>query len=161
MKKSFLLVAALSLSLITGCSKPADTSETKLPQKQEESVAKVVEEKNDIEYAKFLEIQNLKANWETKYDNSKEPGFSYDIKNIGEKSVKSLEITFYFLDAEGKPVGEKTMNPFKTIGNKMEELKPNYTWKTSSGTYWSAENISDDWKEGSVEAKITKIQLTE
>jgi hypothetical protein len=38
-------------------------------------------------------------------------------------------------------------------------LKGNYTWKMDRGQFYNARDVGDDWKEGSVVAKITELEF--
>ncbi|GIO33673.1 MULTISPECIES: hypothetical protein [Paenibacillus] len=114
------------------------------------------------EYAKnFIEVVDLKAKWYTDslYGN-KVAGYTYSLKNKGNKDVEYLTVTLYFMDKDGKTISEASLtpiNPADIFDNKP--LKANYSWKMDSGTYYQAKDVSKDWKEGSVKAEVTEIRF--
>jgi len=81
-----------------------------------------------------------------------------EIKNLGNRSLKEVEITIYFLDKNGKPIFEETYHPVLvteySFGDRNKPLKPNYTRKFG----YSTDDVPSDWAK-KVQAKITDIEF--
>lgn len=80
-----------------------------------------------------------------------------EIKNIGSKTLKEVEITVYCLDKQGKPVYEKKFHPvlvieFFPVDN--EPLKPNYSRKFG----YRLDDAPSDWA-GKVKVVITNVEF--
>ena len=81
-----------------------------------------------------------------------------EIKNLGNRSLKEVEITVYFLNKIGKPIFEETYHPVLvseySFGDRNKPLKPNYTRKFG----YSTDDVPSDWAK-KVCAKITDIEF--
>lgn len=109
-----------------------------------------------------LELKNVKIG--EGYGKFDMPGYSKPkkgiygtIKNIGDKSIGSMQITVYFLDTNTKRVGEKNITILSTasIYDKDSPLKPNYT---KDFGYIIENDAPSDWA-GKVEVEISKIRF--
>jgi len=75
-----------------------------------------------------------------------------EVKNTGDKNVKSFEITVYFKDTEGNNIAENTFNLY-------ESIKANYSWKQRSSSYYELENLAGEVDPSRHEIKITDIEF--
>jgi hypothetical protein len=111
--------------------------------------------KTEVEqaYINKVEIRNLRVAKTISGDF----GVFGEIKNFGDRILRKVEITIYFLDKNDKPIFEKSYNPvFVTkfsIGDN-EPLKPNYSTKFGYGP----DDVPSDWAQN-VRAKITNIEF--
>lgn len=113
------------------------------------------------EYAEnFVDITNLNARWyEDSLYGNQVAGYTFGLKNKGNKDLEYVTVTIYFKGSDGSIVGEASLtpiNPSSFTGDKI--LKANYSWKMDSGYYYQAKDITKDWA-GEVEAKITELRF--
>lgn len=107
-----------------------------------------------------IEIQNLTAKYYDSYGSDEPvPGFEFDVKNLGDKEIKRFVVTAYFKDANDTIIGEQSIDPLSSIMATTTSLKGNYTWKMDRGQFYNARDVGEDWKEGSVVAKITELEF--
>lgn len=123
---------------------------------------KKIEEK--LNYMKKISIYDLKAKYYNSLLDGWVPGVLFKIKNNGDKTLTKVEVTIYFKDSSGNVIYEKDYNPvlvtdFSFGDNKP--LKPNYIWRNERGHFYSAKSVPEEWKVGSVEAKVTDIEFEE
>lgn len=95
----------------------------------------------ELSYVNSVSVGNVEV--QTMSD---EPKVSGELKNHGNRTLDEVEITVYFLDKEGKPVGEKTYTPVQISQSNftMESnaaLKPHYSKKFE----YSADAAPSDW----------------
>jgi len=110
-----------------------------------------------------LELYDVSAEYQETYS-GKEAGISYKIRNNGTKTLNLIYVTFYFKNSDGNVITEKTFHPVSKNsfgGGENGPLKPGYIWQVGEGKYYSADNVPSEWKEGSVDASITKIEFAE
>lgn len=113
-------------------------------------------------YVHLIEIKEFKTKYIKTYSNDKLAAVQMRLKNLGQKTIKSLQITVYFLDDNGTAIFEDTMYPVngRSYFSGDKPLKSGYV--TSMGDKWSTfEKCPPEWKEGSVRYKITNIEFTE
>jgi hypothetical protein len=91
------------------------------------------------------------------------PGVDFKIKNIGDKTLKEVDVTVYFKDSFGRTISEKKFYPVLVtkFGTGNEPLKPGYIWQQEQGKFYETKNVPSEWKEGNVEAKITDIEFSD
>ena len=82
-----------------------------------------------------------------------------ELKNTGNRTVKRIDLTIYFLDKSGNAIAEKEYSPiFQTEysfgGNNSSPLKPNHARKFG----YKADDAPSDWAR-KVTVKVTKIEL--
>lgn len=114
------------------------------------------------EYAdNFVEIVNLDTQWhEDILYGEKVAGYTFELKNNGNKDIEYLTVTIYFKDKSGNNIAEASLTPINPSGIfDNEPLKANYSWKMDTGTYYQAKDVSKDWVEGSAEAVITELRF--
>jgi hypothetical protein len=82
-------------------------------------------EKND--YLDKIELKQIKVGQSI----FSEPGIYGEVKNLGNRTLKEVEITIYFLDHNGNKVHEKTYHPVLvsqySFGESGTPLKPGYS----------------------------------
>ena len=86
-----------------------------------------------------------------------ETGVFGEIKNLGNKSLKEVEITIYCLDKDGRPIFEKKYYPILVSEWSFEDngpLKPNYSKKFGV----KLDDAPSDWAK-KVEVKVTDIEF--
>ena len=87
-----------------------------------------------------------------------DPRVSYELKNLGDRTIGRLEVTVYYLDAAGMPIAEKKDHPVRagsfSSGDAAQPLKPNYTRKDK--TY--IDNVPSDWG-GKVDVKVSHCEF--
>lgn len=87
-----------------------------------------------------------------------DPRVSYELKNLGDRTIGRLEVTVYYLDAAGKSISEKKDHPVRagsfSSGDAAQPLKPNYTRKDK--TY--IDNAPSEWG-GKVDVKVTRCEF--
>ena len=128
------------------------------------------ETKNEIKefeekqaYIKNVALYDLKAKYYSTYSEDKMPGVEFKIKNNGDRSLKKVEVTVYFKDANGTIIAEEQYNPVwvtkYSFGRDNKPLKPGYVWQLERGKFYKAASVPSEWKEGAVAAKITDIEF--
>ncbi|TYO96769.1 hypothetical protein EDC39_11257 [Geothermobacter ehrlichii] len=114
-------------------------------------------------YIKKVVLYDLKARYYDTFLEKKVPGVEFKIKNKGDKTLKKVEVTVYFKDANGTIIAEEDYYPVLvtkySFGGNNKPLKPNYIWQMERGKFYKADSVPSEWKEGSVSAKITNIEF--
>lgn len=127
-----------------------DLSKLSVSGKEYEATGKT---ENKQAYINKVEIRNLKVSKSIIGDY----GVFGEIKNLGDRTLREVEITIYFLDKDDKPIFEETYHPVLvtrfSLGDN-EPLKPNYSTKFG----YSPDNVPSDWAK-KVRAKITNIEF--
>ena len=73
-----------------------------------------------------------------------------EVKNTGDKNIKSFKVTVYFQDEAGNNIAEDSFTF-------SESIKANYSWKMESGRYYSFDNLSDEVDPNKNIIKITDV----
>lgn len=116
-------------------------------------------------YVKNVVLYDLKAMYYKTYLEEKVPGVKFKLKNKGNRTLKKVEVTVYFKDANGTIIAEEDYHPvlvteYSFIGDN-KPLKPNYIWQMERGKFYKADSVPSEWKEGAASAKITNIEFEE
>ena len=85
-------------------------------------------------------------------------GFLGEIKNLGDRTLKEVEITIYFLDKNNKSIFEKIYRPVLVTEFSFSDndpLKPNYSRKFA---YYTTDDVPSEWAK-KVNAKVTNIEF--
>jgi hypothetical protein len=61
----------------------------------------------------LLQVFDVQAKYYDSILDGSVPGITFKIKNKGTKTLKSIEVTVYFKDANGKNIGEQKYYPVK------------------------------------------------
>lgn len=117
------------------------------------------------EYLKNVELYDFEAKYYNSYLDKDVAGVNFKIKNKGDKTLKKVEVTVYFQDANGNTIAEEDYNPvlvssYNYMGDN-KPLKPNYIWQMEKDKFYQAKSVPNEWKEGSATAKITDIEFEE
>jgi hypothetical protein len=87
-----------------------------------------------------------------------EPGAFGEVKNTGERTLKSVEITIFCLGEDGKPVFEKKFHPVLasdfSIGKSAEPLKPGYSRQFGV----KLDDAPSDWNK-KVDVRVTGLEF--
>ncbi len=113
--------------------------------------------------ANFLEVLEVEATYIDTYSNKHVPAIRYSIKNHGEQTLTKVEVTVYFLDAEGLPFSEETYLPVfvsSYSSNNRTPLRPNYTYRMESNKWMTNPRLGDEWS-GEIEIVISDIEIAE
>jgi len=115
---------------------------------------KLKQEKLDY-IREHLEVYEIKAEFrQTVFGN--EPVVSGKIKNKGDRTLKKVEITAYFLDSNRNVIFENSYHPVldSSYGDKTP-LKPNYIQPFA----YRCEKVPSEWAEGQVRVSVTQVQF--
>lgn len=114
-----------------------------------------------INYFSKVAVYDFVAKYYEQYFGGKEAGVVFKLKNNGNKELKKVQLTVYFKDNSGNIIHEDTFTPISEYSwnSNSNSLMPNRIWQMDSGYYLQAENVPSEWKEGSVEVKITDIDF--
>ena len=110
-----------------------------------------------------IKVYDVKAKYMDSLLDGRVPGLIFKIKNNGKKTLSKLEITFYYKNKKGDIIYENSYTPIDSsniyVGTGTEkELKPNYVWQLESDKFYTDKKVPKEWKEGSIEYKITNIE---
>lgn len=111
-----------------------------------------------LAYRDKIEISGFEA----RYFSNDSPGFRYNIKNNGDRTLIKVKVTVFLKDENGNNIAEEDdypIHPDSFEDKNRKPLKPNYMWKHSEVTYTSVKNVSSDWKAGNAEIVITEIEF--
>ena len=111
-------------------------------------------------YIKNVILKDFKVSEGKKYGfGDPVPGVFGTIVNKGDKSLKRVEITVYFLDKNGTVIGEKDFNPVLvskySFGDDNKPLKPNYV---KDFGYSVEDSAPSSWSK-KAKARITDIEF--
>ena len=154
-KYGWMHSSLLSKSLV----KPSDEKSDIKP-KVKKTKKEVIDFQDKQVYMKNIDLYDLEAKYYNSFSSKKTPGVEFKLKNRGNKTLKEVEVTVYFKDSTGTIIAEKSYYPiteFSYSGN--NKLKPNYIWQIDNDMFYSADSVPNEWKEGSVSAKITNIEF--
>jgi len=110
-------------------------------------------------------LYDLKGVYYETYLDKRVPGVEFKLRNTGDRTLKKVKVTVYFKDASGTVIHEQDYSPvlvteFSFSGDN-KPLKPGYIWQLERGKFYKAEAVPNEWKEGSVSAKVADIQFGE
>ena len=113
---------------------------------------------------KHIEVYSIKAAYMDSLIDGRVAGLTFKIKNKGKKTLTKLEITFNYKNKNGDIIYDNSYTPINSsniyVGTGTEkELKPNYIWQLESDKFYPDKKVPKEWKEGSIEYKITNIEF--
>lgn len=129
-RKGFYIIIILSflLAVLTGCS-----------DNQKSGVAQGGNV-NTQDAKESIEIVSYSIGLCTGYS-GKEPGISkLELKNVGEKTVKTVRVTVYYSDSEGNSIGEGTVS---TLSDRDTPIKAGHTWLLAEDKYYPLVDVPD------------------
>ena len=112
-------------------------------------------------YVDKVKLYDLEARYYETYSGNV-PGVKFKLKNTGDQTLRRVEVTVYFKDAKGQVIHEETYHPVLVTKYSISNdppLKPNYIWQLERGKFYQAKSVPDEWKAGSVSARITDIEF--
>jgi hypothetical protein len=114
-----------------------------------------------INYFSNVAVYDFVAKYYEQYFGGKEAGIVFKVKNNGNKELKRVQVTVYFKDNSGNIIHEDKFTPVSEYSwdSNNKSLKPNHIWQMDSGYYLKADNVPSEWKEGSVDVRITDIDF--
>ena len=124
--------------------------DTEIPVKIREMNKKAAEHEEKRTYFDKIEVVGVRVGQE----HGDRYGVFGELKNRGDRTLREVEITAYFLDKEGNVVHEETYRPVSATDNPFAEnqsLKPNYARKFG----YRVDGAPSDW------AKKVKVAVTD
>jgi len=122
------------------------------------------EEKELAEYIDKVKLYDMTAKYYSTYSDDRVPGVNFKLKNEGKKTLRKVQVTFYFMDQTGTIIAEEDYTPVlvsKYSYGDNKPLKPNYIWQNEAGSFYKAKNVPTEWKEGLFKAEVTEIDFLE
>lgn len=109
-----------------------------------------------------LELYEVSSQYIKTYSNDRVAGVQFKLRNNAERTLNRVEVTVYFKDESGNVITEEDFYPVsnRSIENN-KPLRPGYIWQIKSGSYYTAEHVPSEWKEGSIEVLITDVEFAE
>lgn len=134
-------------------------------EEREEVVSKLATAREKNEYIKKVVLYDLKSRYHETFLDKRVPGVEFKIRNKGNRTLRKVEVTVYFKDAKGSVIHEKNYTPVLFLKDSYRQnnspLRPGYIWQIERGKFYQAKSVPSEWKEGSVEARITDIEFSD
>ena len=124
--------------------------DTEIPGKIRTMDKKATEYKEKQMYFDKIEVRNVSV----EQGNLGQLGVVGELKNRGDRTLRSVAITVYYLDREGNGIHEKTYYPVSVTGESdgdNQPLKPNY----GKAFWYRIDGAPSDW------AKKVKVAVTD
>lgn len=106
------------------------------------------------QYLALVEVRNVRVAKTVLADR----GVFGELKNLGGRTLKTVEITIYFLDADGRPVHEESYRPVRPVTDFDFDndgvLKPGYSRKFG----YRADDAPSDWS-GEVSVVVMSVEF--
>ncbi|OCZ49730.1 FxLYD domain-containing protein [Dehalobacter sp. TeCB1] len=161
MKIKTALILLIVVFVLAGCSKYTSTqsnsssqsNQQNITQNDLENIAKIAKA-NAESYKQYLSIHDIKINDYT--DTGGDIYVEGYIKNNGDKTIKHILVTVYYLDKNGEAISEDSS--LSTVEDNSDSLiKPNYE---SSFIFEVPEGIKKSWDK-KVKVEIIGIEFEE
>jgi len=107
-------------------------------------------------------LYDVTARYYKTYTEDNMPGVTFKVKNAGDKTLNEVEVTIYFKDAQGNIIAEEDYHPVLITEYSFGDdkpLKPGYIFQMERGKFYKAENVPNEWQEGSIKAEISDINF--
>ena len=118
----------------------------------------------DIYILNYLTLYDVEAKYMESLTEGRIPGVLFKLRNGGDRTLEMIEVTVVFHSAEGAAIAEETYRPVQSsafgVGD-HKPLKPGYIWQLESGRFYNAGSVPSEWREGSIDARITDIRFAE
>lgn len=165
-----ICVGALTLPILsTGGTSAAITKAAKEASKKSTSSASQMkvqendETKEKTAYIqKHLSLYDMEARYMDSILDGKVPGVLFKLRNNGDRDLEMIKVTVLFKDATGAVIHEEDYRPVLVSEYSIRDSKPlkaGYVWQMESGKFYAAKSVPSEWKEGSVDAKISDISF--
>ena len=115
-------------------------------------------------YLAHLGLYEFQSRYYTTVLDERVPGVEFKLKNRGNRTLKSVEVTVFFKDGSGRVISEEDYHPVLVSDSSFtpgKPLKPGYIWHMERGKFYQAPLVPDEWQEGSAEAKITALEFAD
>lgn len=115
------------------------------------------------EYAQFVDLEVTDARYINTYVSGRVAGVRFKLRNRGVRTVKRLVAKVLYKNAADQAIGEEEftlISPLIMLHN-PGLLRPNYIMVLPGDRteYLVAEQLSDDWHPGNVEAFVSELEL--
>lgn len=111
--------------------------------------------------AQNVEVYDLTASYQDSMLDGRVPGVDFKVRNNGDRSLATVEVTVVFYDADGKAIAEEDFLPVFTGGfDNDPPLRPGYIWQQERGRFYAAKSVPDEWESGKVTAKVKRIEFS-
>ncbi len=136
-------------------------------QQREQERAQAEQAKKDRQasyIADQLDLYDVEASYMNAILDGEVPGVLFKLKNKGDQTLERVKITVYFKDESGGIIAEEDFHPVNVSSyssRNNDPLKPGYVWQMEKGRFYTAKSVPSEWKEGSIEAKITEVRFAE
>ena len=110
-----------------------------------------------------LVLYDVQARYMDSALDGKVPGVFFKLRNTGDRGLDMVKVTVLFKDASGAVIHDEDYHPVLVSDFSLGDNKPlkaGYVWQMENGKFYEAKSVPSEWKEGSVEAKITDIQFS-
>jgi hypothetical protein len=114
--------------------------------------------------AEHVELYDVQASYMDALLDGRVPGVLFKLRNTGDATLETVEVTFYFRDESGATIAEEDFHPVLASSYSLasrQPLKPGYVWQMEKGKFYTAKSVPSEWAEGNVEAKVTDIEFAE
>lgn len=112
---------------------------------------------------KHLSIYDIEARYFESILDGRVPGVRFKLRNSGDRDLDMVKVTVFFKDATGAVIHEEDYTPVLVSEYSFLDSKPlkaGYVWQLEKGKFYAAKSVPSEWKEGSVDAKISDIRFT-
>ncbi|WP_415713228.1 hypothetical protein [Maridesulfovibrio sp.] len=114
-------------------------------------------------YLDLVELYGVKSKYYKTYSDDRVPGVEFKLKNKGDRTLKTVQVTVFFKNEDGTVIAEEKYHPVLvskySVGRKNKPLKPNYIWQMERDKFYVAKSVPTEWKEGAISAEITEIEF--
>ena len=119
------------------------------------------EERARREYIRLVDLYDFQAKYYESVLEGRVPGVDFKLRNHGNRTLKTVEVTVYFRDRNGNVISEENYFPVNTSSwmEPSKPLKPNYIWQMERGRFYSAKEVPDEWQEGNALARVTDLEF--
>lgn len=146
-----------------------DTSQTELggPLAREvmEATGKEDDDAEELEeYLEKVRLYDVEAKYYSTYTSDRVAGVNFKLKNEGDRTLRKVKVTFYFMDSTGTVIAEEDYHPVlvtKYSYGDNKPLKPNYIWQNEPGRFYKADSVPSEWQEGLIKADVTEVDFLE
>lgn len=138
----------------------AATTETNSPTTGDNRSADTIADAK-LDYINNLMLYDCHADYHDSLIDGRVPGVEFKIKNNGNRTLRKVEVTFYFKDSSGQTISEEKYYPVLVteFGTDNNPLKPGYIWQVESGHFYAAKKVPSEWQPRNTTAQITDIEF--
>jgi len=110
-----------------------------------------------------LSLYDMQARYMDSILDGKVPGVLFKLRNTGDRDLQMVKVTVLFKDASGAVIHEEDYTPVLVSEFSLQDNKPlkaGYVWQMESGKFYAAKSVPSEWKEGTVDAKISDVRFS-